>query len=200
MMQVRSWFGGAFVALVAFTVAGFAIAEDKKVELKVGDEAPKFQSIDDTGKEWKSTDHVGKKVIVVYFYPADLTGGCTKQACSYRDDMSKLTELGVEVVGVSGDTVKNHELFKLDHKLNFTLLADEKGDVAKAFGVPVTVESKVAKVKKVDGTPVELTRSATAQRWTFVIGLDGKIALKNPKANPTEDSKAVIKLLEKKST
>ncbi|MDB5391142.1 MAG: alkyl hydroperoxide reductase/Thiol specific antioxidant/Mal allergen [Planctomycetaceae bacterium] len=197
-MQVRSGFGTAFVALMAFSIAGFAGAEDKKVDLKVGDEAPKFESLDDTGKEWKSTDHVGKKVVVVYFYPADFTGGCTKQACSYRDDMGKLKDLGVEVVGVSGDSVKNHELFKLDHKLNFTLLADEKGEVAKAFGVPVAVEVKTTNGKKGDGSAISLQRPATSQRWTFVIGKDGKIALKNPKANATEDSKAVIKLLAEK--
>jgi peroxiredoxin Q/BCP len=198
MMHFRNRFVGAFVALVAFSVAGFSVAEDKKAELKVGDEAPKFESVDDAGKEWKSADHVGKKIVVVYFYPADLTGGCTKQACGFRDDMSKLKEHGVEVVGVSGDSVKNHEIFKKEHKLNFTLLADEKGTVAKAFGVPVTVESKIAKVKRVDGSPLELTRSATAQRWTFVIGKDGKIALKNSEVKAADDSKAILKLLEEK--
>jgi peroxiredoxin Q/BCP len=192
MMQVRSWFSGLFLALVAFSIAGLANAAEH--ELKVGDEAPKFECIDDNGKVWTSTDHVGKHVVVVYFYPADLTGGCTKQACGYRDDSAKLKELGVEVVGVSGDSVENHQIFKKEHKLNFTLLADDTGDVANAFGVPVTLGPKVAKVKA-DGKDIELTRSATAKRWTFVIGKDGKIIAKNSEVKAAEDSKSILKLL-----
>src|SRR5271168_1074208 len=65
---------------------------------KVGDMAPKFEAKDDQGKTWKSTDHVGKKVLVVYFYPADFTGGCTKQACGFRDDAKVLIDKGIEVV------------------------------------------------------------------------------------------------------
>jgi len=56
--------------------------------------------------------HVGKKILVVYFYPASFTGGCTKQACAYRDDQKALNDAGAEVVGVSGDQVKNQEAFK----------------------------------------------------------------------------------------
>ena len=106
-----------------FTVAASAQAE---VDLKVGDAAPSFSALDDSGKEWKSADHVGKKVIVVYFYPADMTGGCTKQACGFRDDMKNLTDKGVEVIGVSGDSVKNHQLFKKAHELNFALLGGHR--------------------------------------------------------------------------
>src|SRR5271168_3386075 len=75
---------------------------------KVGDAAPAFESKSDDGKAWKSEDHVGKQVVVIYFYPADFTGGCTKQACAYRDDFKKFTDKGVEVVGVSGDSVQGH--------------------------------------------------------------------------------------------
>src|SRR4051812_24760363 len=106
-----------------------AIRSGTPVELKVGDPAPKFEALDDTGKPWKSENHVGKKIMVVYFYPADFTGGCTKEACGYRDDYSKLTEKGVDVVGVSGDSSHNHELFKKAHDLNFTLLADTDGKI-----------------------------------------------------------------------
>ena len=90
----------------------------------VGDAAPTFESVDDAGKPWKSADHFGKKIVVVYFYPADFTGGCTAQACGFRDDMDKLKGKDVEVIGVSGDSAKTHEAFKKFHKLNFTLLAD----------------------------------------------------------------------------
>src|SRR2546421_6451350 len=99
-------------------VIGTLFAAEEKV-VKVGDPAPTFEATDDQGQTWKSSDHVGKKILVVYFYPADMTGGCTKQACGFRDDMQKLAGEGVEVVGISGDTVENHKVFKEFHKLNF---------------------------------------------------------------------------------
>src|SRR5262249_39394556 len=103
-----------FSVLLAATLllGASVIRSGTPVDLKVGDKAPAFQAQDDTGKLWKSADHVGKKIMVVYFYPADFTGGCTKEACAYRDDYGKLKEKGVDVVGVSGDAVHNHELFK----------------------------------------------------------------------------------------
>jgi peroxiredoxin Q/BCP len=169
-----------------------ALAAD---ELKVGDAAPKFTSTDDHGKPWSSADHVGKKIVVVYFYPADMTGGCTKQACGFRDDMSKLANKGVEVIGVSGDSVEGHKIFKEFHKLNFTLLADEDGSVAKAFGVPLK-PGGVFKTKDAKGNSVELKRGVTAARWTFVIGKDGKIAAKNTKVAAADDSKKILELIE----
>jgi len=162
--------------------------------LKVGDAAPKFFAQADDGSQWKSEDHVGKQVLVVYFYPADLTGGCTKQACKFRDDLSSLTDLGVEVIGVSGDTVENHKVFKDAHQLNYPLLADVKGEVARAFGVPVTLGEKSVTVK-VNGKDVTLTRLATAKRWTFVIDRDGKILYKNENVKPDQDSHEVAEVV-----
>src|SRR4051794_33335922 len=111
MMHLRSTWGGLLTVALSVVCGSVIFAEDKKVELKVGDPAPKFESVDDEGNTWKSEDHIGKNKIVVYFYPADLTGGCTKQACGFRDDMAKLKKEGVEVIGVSGDSVKNHKIF-----------------------------------------------------------------------------------------
>jgi peroxiredoxin Q/BCP len=181
------------LALGILTLAGVQAADD--VKLKVGDAAPTFESMDEQGNTWKSTDHVGKKVLVLYFYPADFTGGCTKQACGFRDDMSKITDKGVEVVGISGDSVKNHEMFKKEHKLNFTLLADEAGSVAKKYGVPVKAGG-VAKAT-IDGKEVPLKRGVTIMRWTFVVGKDGKIAYMDDKVNPAEDSKKILDSVEK---
>ena len=164
-------------------------------DLNVGDAAPKFTAIDDRGREWKSSEHVGKKVLVVYFYPADMTGGCTKQACSFRDDMGGLEKLGVEVVGVSGDSAENHRIFKKAHDLNFTLLADEKGEVAKAFGVPTKMGGSI--VREFEGKEVTLTTGVRAERWTFVIGPDGKVIYKNTKVNPEKDAAAVREIVSK---
>lgn len=174
--------------LAGILTNGVALAAD--VDLKVGDKAPEFSADDDTGKPWKSSDHAGKKFIVVYFYPADCTGGCTKQAQAYRDDMEALAKKDVVVVGVSGDTVENHQFFKRKEKLNFPLLADVKGEVAAKFGVPATMGDK--EVKAAIGTEETiLKRSVTTKRWTFVIGKDGKILYKNTEVKAPEDAKAV---------
>lgn len=189
---------GSDVAML-FTpaIVGLLGADDKPAEVNVGDPAPDFESTDDQGKKWRLKDHVGKKVIVLYFYPADLTGGCTKQACGFRDDMDKLTDKGVEVVGVSGDTVKNHQVFKKVHGLKFTLLADDKGEVAKKFGVPVRAGG-VFQTKDDEGKDIALKRGVTIMRWTFIIGKDGKVIYKNPNVkNPAEDSKQILEWIEK---
>jgi len=181
------------VCLAALLLAGSANVT--RADVEVGDDAPKFETKDDQGKTWNSEEHVGKKILVVYFYPADLTGGCTKQACGFRDDMKTLKDEGVEIVGVSGDSVENHQLFKKVHELNFTLLADEDGSVAKKFGVPLKPGGTIT--RDIDGTQFELTRGVTAARWTFVIDKKGKIALKNTKVDAAEDSKAVLEVVQK---
>lgn len=163
-------------------------------ELKVGDAAPPFEAKDDTGAEWKSSDHVGKNILVVYFYPADMTGGCTAQACGYRDKMETLSSSGVKVIGVSGDSVENHQVFKKAHDLNFTLLADSSGEVAKQFGVPVAIGEKTVK-KLIAGIDTSLVRSATTKRWTFVIDRDGKIAYKDAKVKAKADPEKIVKVI-----
>src|SRR3954471_11943081 len=172
-----------------------ALPAQDKADLKVGDAAPSFAAKDDSGGDWKSADHVGKKILIVYFYPASFTGGCPTQACAYRDDQKALSDAGAEVVGVSGDQVKNQEAFKKFHKLNFTLLADDKGDVAKAFGVETKKGGSVK--QKIDDKDEEFTRGVTEMRWTFVIDKAGKIAYKNTKVNAAEDSKAVLEVISK---
>jgi peroxiredoxin Q/BCP len=170
--------------------------EEKKVDLKVGDPAPTFQLRDDRDKTWSSSDQVGKGWVVVYFYPGDFTPGCTAQAKAFAASMEKLREKGVAVVGVSGDSAKTHELFKKAQKLNFTLLADEDGSVAKLFGVPFGKGAKV-KAKDADGQAFEFERKGTAARWTFVIGKDGKIAYKNTSVQAADDAKKITEFIAK---
>jgi len=165
--------------------------EKNEVVIGVGDQAPQFEAIDDNGMKWKSEDHIGRKILVVYFYPADLTGGCTKQACGFRDDSAELEKAGITVVGVSGDSPENHQLFRKIHSLNFTLLADQDGQVARAFGVPVREGATI--MRTIDGVEKSLTRGVTASRWTYVIGLDGRILYKNTSVDAAADSKSVLK-------
>jgi len=162
-------------------------------ELKIGGTVPHFSALDDQGKKWDSKDHVGKKVLVVYFYPADMTGGCTKQACGFRDDMSKLKSANVEVIGVSGDTVKNHQLFKKAHGLNFSLLADTEGEIAKTFGVPTRKGGSI--VRTINNEEFTLVRNLTASRWTFIIDTKGHLVHKNTSVKAAEDSKAVLQVI-----
>jgi peroxiredoxin Q/BCP len=157
---------------------------------KVGDMAPAFEAKDDQGKIWKSSDHFGKKVVVVYFYPADFTGGCTKQACSFRDDAKPLMEKGVEVVGVSGDSVATHAEFKKAHMLNFTLLADETGVLADKFGVPFTKKEGTAKFEG-----KSFVRGGTASRHTVIVGKDGKVAASYDVKDAAGDSKKVLEVV-----
>jgi peroxiredoxin Q/BCP len=96
---------------------------------------------------------------------------------------------------VSGNDVKTQKLFKESHKLPFTLLADEKGEVAKTFGVPTKPGSAI-KVKGPDGE-LETKLGVFISRWTFIIDKDGKIAYKNEKADTRADAKNVLEALEK---
>ncbi|HEV3236280.1 MAG TPA: redoxin domain-containing protein, partial [Gemmataceae bacterium] len=80
MLSATKWIVRAITLALLGGVTLHA-AEDKALNLKVGQTAPSFEATDDQGKTWKSSDHIGKSVIVLYFYPADMTGGCTKQAC-----------------------------------------------------------------------------------------------------------------------
>ena len=184
------------LASVAAALMGFAAPASRlhAEDVNVGDKAPVFTAKDDTGKDWKSADHVGKKIVVVYFYPADCTGGCTKQAIGFTKDAKALADMDVEVVGVSGDSVSNHQLFKKKESLGITLLADMDGKVAEAFGVPFTPGEKSVKAT-IDGKEETLVRGVTTQRWTFIIGKDGKIAHKNNMVKAAEDSANVISIV-----
>jgi len=110
---MRTWMKGALLGCLVVGLARSAGAQnDKKVSLDVGALAPVFDGTDEQGRPWKSADHVGKKYVVVYFYPGDFTPGCIRQAQAFRDAMNRLTAKGAQVVGISGDGVKAHAMFK----------------------------------------------------------------------------------------
>lgn len=162
--------------------------------LSVGDKVPQFKAASDDGSTWDINKNLGKNYLVVYFYPAAMTGGCTKQACSYRDHSNDLQTIGATVVGISGDKVENLKIFKKAENLNFTLLSDEKGEIAKAFGVPLSDGGAIKRT--VDGTEHELFRGVTAKRWTFIVGKDGRILYKNETVNAEKDTEEVLAFLQ----
>ena len=102
--------------------------------LKVGDKAPLFEGVTQSGESVKLADFAGKK-LVLYFYPKDNTSGCTLEAKSLRDGKESLKADGFEIVGVSPDSVKSHQNFCTKHELNFTLIADTDKSIAEAYDV-----------------------------------------------------------------
>jgi peroxiredoxin Q/BCP len=108
------------------------------MQVKVGDKAPDFTLLSQTGESVTLSDLIGKKNIVLYFYPKDESKGCTRQACAFRDKYEVFTDLGAEVIGISSDDVKSHESFADKYNLPFILLSDEKKKVRKLYGVKST--------------------------------------------------------------
>jgi len=123
---------------------------------KTGDTAPLFTGKDQDNHDFKLGDLVGKKVVLLYFYPKDFTGGCTKEACGFRDRVGDLQKDNVQVIGVSFDSAESHKKFAEQYQLPFTLLADTDGRIADAYGMHM------------DGKEM-------AKRVSFLIGLDGKV-------------------------
>lgn len=104
--------------------------------LQIGDSVPEFSLPDQSGKTFRIQSLLGKKNLVIYFYPKDETPGCTAEACAFRDEYEDFKELGAEVIGISSDSVDSHKNFAKKRELPFILLSDEKNEVQKKFGVP----------------------------------------------------------------
>jgi len=107
-------------------------------KVQVGDQAPDFTLFTQSGTQVSLKDFLEKKNVVLYFYPADNTPGCTAEACSFRDSYEVFKEAGAEVIGISSDSTESHEQFAAKHRLPFILLSDPKGVVRKRYGVPNT--------------------------------------------------------------
>ncbi len=152
------------------------------LKLQPGDPAPDFELLTDAGETFRLSDLEGKTV-VLYFYPKADTPGCTKESCSFRDNMSRFRRRGVVIVGISPDKVAKQAKFKEKYGLPFTLLADEDHKVAEAYGV--------WKLKKNYGREY-----MGIERTTFIIGKDGKIARVFPKVKVDGHVDEVLAALE----
>lgn len=162
-------------------------------ELKIGDKIDDFSATASNEKIWNSST-IDTDFLVVYFYPAAMTGGCTKQACAYRDDKAYFDEMNTTVVAISGDEVKNLQYFKEAYQLNFPLLSDIDGQISKLFGVPTKTGGAIT--REIEGQELILTRGVTTPRWTFVLDKDRKIIYKNSNVNASQDSKNVKEVIE----
>jgi thioredoxin-dependent peroxiredoxin len=145
--------------------------------LNEGSKAPNFSLTSDDGKKVSLADFKGK-YLVLYFYPKDLTSGCTTQACDFRDNLAGLKKLSASVVGVSKDPIEQHQKFRDKYDLNFPLLADDAGKACEAYGV--------WKEKSMYGR-----KYMGIERTTFIIGPDSKILKIFPKVKVKDQAKAV---------
>lgn len=130
-------------------------------QLNVGDPAPNFRLKSQDGVDISLTDFMGKKV-VLYFYPKDMTPGCTREACSFRDNYGIISKKNAAIIGISADSIERHRKFKEKYDLQFDLLSDEKKQVSKLYGV--------WKKKKFLGK-----QYMGIERSTFIIDEKGKI-------------------------
>jgi len=105
------------------------------MSLKIGDKVPSFTLKDQHGAVFNIDDLIGRKALVIFFYPKDFTPGCIKEVCSFRDQYEDFTDLGAEVIGISGDGENSHDKFAKKYKLPFTLLSDTNKKVRSLFGV-----------------------------------------------------------------
>jgi thioredoxin-dependent peroxiredoxin len=105
-------------------------------EIKIGSSIPSFKLPDQNGNLFDINSVLGKKNLVIYFYPKDDSPGCTKEACAFRDQFEVFKEADAVIIGISGQSVESHKEFAEKHRLSFTLLSDEGNKIRKKFGVP----------------------------------------------------------------
>jgi thioredoxin-dependent peroxiredoxin len=147
-----------------------------------GKKAPAFELMDADGKSVALKDLIGSSSLVLYFYPKDMTPGCTVEACSFRDNIAPIKKLGAKVVGVSGDSTDSHGKFIAKHELNFPLLADAGNKVSTAYGV---YEMKSLYGRQFMGI----------ERTTFIIDKAGIVRRVFPKVKVNGHTEEVIEAL-----
>ena len=149
--------------------------------LEIGTKAPEFTLKDKDGKDVALSDFLGKKV-VLYFYPKDNTSGCTRQACAFAGAYKEFQNRGIEVIGISKDSVASHVKFAEKYELPFVLLSDPELVAIKAYGV--------WQEKKLYGKV-----SMGVVRTTFIIDENGMIERIMPKVKPDTNAAEILELL-----
>ncbi len=147
-----------------------------EIKVKVGDQAPDFEGPTSDGSRLGLRDFVGKKNVVLYFYPKDDTPGCTKEACSFRDNLQSIRGTSAEIVGVSLDSVESHKRFATKYGLPFPLVSDKEKRIAAAYGVLRDIRT-------------------STNRVTFLIDKNGRIAKIFPKVDVTKHTEEVVAAL-----
>ena len=140
-----------------------------------------FTLPDDTGASFTLSDYKGKKIII-YFYPKDNTPGCTKEACSFRDEYDEIIEAGAEVIGISPDTPESHREFKKEHNLPFKLLSDPEKKIIRRFDALGEKELIGSRIDKI-------------YRSTYVVDEDMIVRKVFHKVNPEGHGREILSFL-----
>lgn len=156
--------------LMIFPFTGFG-----NEPLAAGEPAPDLRVTTDAGEELSLGSLYAEGPVLLYFYPKSFTPGCTEQACNLRDNFDAVQAAGIRVIGVSRDSVARQAEFREEHALPFTLVADEEGELGKAFGVGSILGS-------------------IHKRQSFLV-LDGKVAWSDLSANPSSQAQDVVEAL-----
>ncbi len=147
-------------------------------KIRIGDRVPNFRLLNQEGVEINITSFIGKSM-VIYFYPKDDTPGCTRQACSFRDEFHRFTDANVTVFGISADSPSSHAAFRAKYKLPFDLLSDEGNKVRAMFGVPSDMFGLIA------------------GRVTYIVNSHGIVTgIYNSQLNVTKHVDEALKVLE----
>ncbi|MFM6946346.1 MAG: peroxiredoxin [Flavobacteriales bacterium] len=147
-------------------------------DIKIGDDCPLFSLPDSRAQAIDMQEYVGKKIVVLFFYPKDDTPGCTKEACAFRDAYADFLDLGCEVFGISSDDALSHQAFQDKHQLPYPLLADTQKKVRQLFGVPRSLFGLIP------------------GRVTYIVDLNGKIAgIFNSQTNPVGHIKEALRVV-----
>jgi len=129
------WFS-LLIALLILNAVSCVPSVNNMKQVQKGSTVPQFALPDQNGKLFDITTVLGKKNLVIYFYPKDDSPGCTKEACTFRDQYEVFQEADAEIIGISSDDVESHRRFAEKYRLTYTLLSDEDGKVRKLFRVP----------------------------------------------------------------
>jgi peroxiredoxin Q/BCP len=165
------------LAKAALALGTLLILSSASFALSAGDPAPDFKAKNQDAKEVKLSDFRGKPVLL-YFYPKDDTPGCTKEACSFRDEYTKFQKMGAVILGISRQDAKSHRAFKAKYHLPFDLLTDKDGSLAKEYGVELM--------------PV----IGYHKRQSALISSDGKLIRFYPDVDPLKHTAQVLKDLQ----
>jgi peroxiredoxin Q/BCP len=142
--------------------------------LEIGMKAPAFSLMSDSNTKLSLSQMKGKKFIL-YFYPKDDTPGCTKEACSFRDEWTRLKKLKMDVIGISKDGVAAHQKFKKKYDLPFTLLADEDGKTCEKYGVIIDKNMYGKKYKGIERTTFIINDKGVIEALWRNVKVDGHI-------------------------
>ncbi len=167
-----------FIFYFSFRGNAQNVNKQKMNKIEVGSKLPLFSLLDQNGDVFAISNVIGKKKLVIYFYPMDDSPGCTKEACSFRDQFEVFNNAGSLVIGISGQSVESHKNFAQKYRLTYTLLADVDNKIRKLFGVPTNFLGLLP------------------GRVTYIVDLNGKIVhIFNSQTNATQHVDEALRIL-----